>query len=151
MPRPKLHRAICDCLDCTVEPKVVSDLSLAARQEPPPKCLVIYTNPAWPLGQDETASTPKSALENGPHLESLAKAGSCGLIYYREAPQGILPGLKGLPSTLSRNEDITPSWHSRWKPNKLVSAPKPGMYMHDRSWTLRRVQNAHGLLVAAFL
>lgn len=131
MPRPKLHRAVCDCLDCTVEPKVVSDVSLAARQEPPPKCLVIYTNPAWPHGHDETALTPRFALENVPHLESLAKAGSCGLIYYREAPQGILLGITGLPSILFHNEVNTPSWHSRWKPNKLVSAPKPGMYVHD--------------------
>lgn len=103
MPRPKLHRVVCDCLDCTVEPKFASDVSMAARQESPPKCLVIHTNHARLLGQDETASTLDSALENVLHLESLAKAGSSGLVYYREAPQGSLPGLKGWPSTLAQN------------------------------------------------
>ena len=90
MPRPKLHRAICDCLDCITEPTSVSDVSKAARQEPPPKCLVIYTNHAWPLSQDEIAATPASGYENVPHLDNLAKAGCCGLVFYRETPQGMV-------------------------------------------------------------
>lgn len=90
MPRPKLHRAICDCLDCTTIPTSVSAGSLAARQEPPPKCLVIYTDHDCPLGEDETAATPLFEYENVPHLDRLAKAGSCGVVSYREAPPGML-------------------------------------------------------------
>lgn len=86
MPRPKLHRSICDCLDCTIVPTSLSAVSSAARQEPPPKCLVIYTDHDWPLGEDETAAKPLSEYENVPHLDLLAKAGSCGVILYREAP-----------------------------------------------------------------
>ena len=98
MPRPKLHRIVCDCLDCTTEPNSVSEMSKAAREEPPPKCLVIYTDHSRPLSQEETAATPTSGYENLPHLDDLAKAGSCGLIFYRETPQGMVfkPSLSAL-------------------------------------------------------
>lgn len=89
MPRPKLHRAICDCFDCATVPTSVSAVSVAARQEPPPKCLVILTDHEWPLGVKEAAATPLSGYENVRQLDRLAEAGSCGLVLYRDAPPGL--------------------------------------------------------------
>ena len=105
MPRPKLHRVVCDCLDCATAP-TVSAVCVAARQEPPPKCLLIYTDHECPLGENETAATSISGYKNVPHLDGLAKAGSCGLIFYREAPQGKPSRLKRLPSLQIRRQSL---------------------------------------------
>ena len=92
MPRPKLHRAACDCLDCEQDvskPALSAESSAAARQDPPPKCLLIHAEPAWPYDRDRTAEASTSGAAAAPYLDRLARQGCCGLVSYQESPQGV--------------------------------------------------------------
>ncbi len=92
MPRPKLHRVACDCLDCEQDmskPALSAESSAAARQDPPPKCLLIHAEPAWPSDRDRTADASTSEAAATPYLHRLAQQGCCGLVSYQETPQGV--------------------------------------------------------------
>jgi hypothetical protein len=79
MPRAKLRREPCDCLDCR-EPAAAaasgSGASAIARQEPPPKSLVICL-----LGALKTADSLQEA--DVPHLDALVHGGWAGLLACR--------------------------------------------------------------------
>ena len=92
MPRPKLHRVACDCLDCEQDmskPALSAESSAAARQDPPPKCLLIHAEPAWPYDRDRTADASTSEAAATPYLHRLAQQGCCGLVSYPDTPQGV--------------------------------------------------------------
>lgn len=101
MPRPKLHRVACDCFECEQnmsQPALSPESSAAARQDPPPKCLFIHAEPAWPSERDGTAEASTSGAVDTPYLHRLAQKGCCGLVSYRESAPGrlLMPCLKDL-------------------------------------------------------
>jgi len=49
-----------------------------ARQDPPPKCLVVFLDGVLRDGEDVLMSTHK------PHLDAVARDGSCGLLAVRD-------------------------------------------------------------------
>ncbi|KAL0028467.1 hypothetical protein WJX77_008505 [Trebouxia sp. C0004] len=110
MPRPKLHRVACDCLDCEQDmskPALSAESSAAARQDPPPKCLLVHAEPAWPYERDTSANASTSGAAVTPYLHRLAQQGCCGLVSYQESPQGST--MNGLAQVLLQGQHSDPS------------------------------------------
>ena len=97
MPRKRLHRERCECLDCrpVIPPSVTTPESVAAaRQDPPPKCLVIYTDSVQAEGENAVLCTTDD--ETLPYLHAVTKRGCCGLVSYRQGFSGVFSyGLDG--------------------------------------------------------
>ena len=85
-PRPRPQREPCDCLDCSDRvPSSVGPQSAGgpARQDPPPKSLLIYlANAAC------TAAGGAAALAEArtPHLDAAVRAGYSGLLAFQPGP-----------------------------------------------------------------
>lgn len=97
MPRVKLHRIACDCFDCQPSAPAFADASesvAAARQDPPPKCLVIYTDPIRTSPEAGTSAASTFQYGKVPSLDALAQRGCCGFVSYRDDLQGVLLLLK---------------------------------------------------------
>lgn len=95
MPRARQRIVQCDCFDCVEDqggprPGTTSELSeRVARQEPPPKCLLILGSgflQAAPNGA-ATAQTNLDAA-NIPHLDKAARDGCSGLLSVRQRDAG---------------------------------------------------------------
>lgn len=77
MPRPRPVREPCDCLDCADAPGPPTTVALAiARQEPPPKSLIIVLHDA--IDTDDTAQ----AASDCPHVTALVRDGCTGLLAF---------------------------------------------------------------------
>ena len=93
MPRVKLHRIACDCFDCQPNRSGfggASESAAAARQDPPPKCLVICTEPVLSSPKNGTFADSTSQYGQVPNLDALAERGCCGFVSYRDDLQGML-------------------------------------------------------------
>lgn len=91
MPRPRLRREPCDCLDCREPAGGAAPASAAiARQEPPPKSLVLCLSRALVPGALQEAHTP--------HLDALVGAGWAGLLACRADGPALPLQLLGLPA-----------------------------------------------------
>lgn len=92
MPRARLRREPCDCLDCR-EPAGAAALpsgsAAVARQDPPPKSLVVCLT-----GALQPAATPQEA--GLPHLDALVAAGWAGLLACRAGGPPLPHQLLGL-------------------------------------------------------
>ena len=81
MPRAPVGREPCDCLDCVDRPyqPPASVQTAIARQEPPPKALLIYLH---------SAVSAEQALQLGscdlPHVAALVRDGCSGLLAFRQ-------------------------------------------------------------------
>ncbi|KAI7846349.1 hypothetical protein COHA_000186 [Chlorella ohadii] len=94
MPRAKLRREPCDCLDCR-EPAAGSQPATAsaaiARQQPPPKSLVVCLTGA--LTEPGASSLGEADV---PHLDALVAAGWAGLLACRAGGPPLVQQLLGL-------------------------------------------------------
>ncbi|KAK9823699.1 hypothetical protein WJX72_004744 [[Myrmecia] bisecta] len=93
MPRPKFKRVPCDCLDCREEglqpinvEAAVAASSASARQDPPPKCLIVFAD-RFLQADSSTGNTSLSSAEC-PHLHGVARDGSSGLLALRQSAPG---------------------------------------------------------------
>ena len=98
MPRPRPRPAPCDCLECR-EPASVSSApglaDAAARQDPPPKLLLVFADGFLQALRAESASLV--------HLDAHAREGSLGMLALREGPLG----RGGAPSGTERLVELT--------------------------------------------
>lgn len=83
MPRPRPRPAPCDCLECR-EPASASSApglaDAAARQDPPPKLLLIFADGFLQALQAESAGLV--------HLDAHVREGSLGMLALREGLHG---------------------------------------------------------------
>lgn len=105
MPRHRQRIVFCDCLDCTDRSNEqlpsgdqLAACEAAARQEPPPKCLVIlasgFVQPsAPPTAGGEPASNTLDD-DTYPHLDGLVRDGHVGFLASRTA-EAQRPGAPG--------------------------------------------------------
>lgn len=105
MPRPRLQREPCDCLDCKGDgpPPATAAAAAAARQDPPPKSLVLCLTGVLQPG----TSLQEAEL---PHLDAAVRDGWAGLLACRigspPLPQQLLGLLvPGAPPPLGRLPD----------------------------------------------
>ena len=83
MPRKRSLREPCDCLDCKDLLPVSTTLSSAiARQQPPPKCLVLYLADCFHSRDSQPPATCSTAQL--PHVDKIVDQGSSGLLAMRE-------------------------------------------------------------------
>lgn len=76
MPRPRRRIVVCDCRDCLELPNSTGEA--AARQEPPPSCLLLAVSGLHlSIQGDRIAALDDLHL---PHLDALAREGSCGML-----------------------------------------------------------------------
>lgn len=83
MPRKRIISEPCDCLDCRdllpVSPTICSAI---ARQQPPPKCLIIYLSDCYESSKTlNPATCPTAQL---PHMDKIVEQGCSGLLAVRE-------------------------------------------------------------------
>lgn len=82
MPRRKLVRDPCDCLDCRESFHTDSAVgSAVSRQQPPPKCLIIVALPSSSSSLKATAQPSKPS--SWPHIDAATKSGCSGLLALR--------------------------------------------------------------------
>jgi hypothetical protein len=89
MPQPRQRIVFCDCLDCVEQP-AATDVptassaanEAAAKQEPPPKCLLLHLSGVLLPG---TSSSQPSILEalRLPHLDKATREGCLTLLAAR--------------------------------------------------------------------
>ena len=80
MPRRRVQRDPCDCLDCREGFPAQSDVGTAiARQQPPPKCLVIYIQDAVDVSQLSETEPVRV-----PGIDLVVDEGCSGLLALRE-------------------------------------------------------------------
>ena len=101
MPRPRPRPAPCDCLECR-EPATPSSAPVradaAARQDPPPRLLLIFADGF--LQALEAASAGPASLA---HLNAHVREGSLGMLAARESTAG----RSGAPSVAERLAELT--------------------------------------------
>lgn len=95
MPRPRKRVVTCDCWDCLGVIPRISDSQTpfnelgeaAARQEPPPTCLLLVLTGLSLGSQCSNGEFTKSPLEGAeyPHLDALAREGCSGLLAVRNS------------------------------------------------------------------
>ncbi|GIL51361.1 hypothetical protein Vafri_7361 [Volvox africanus] len=96
MPRKRLRIVFCDCFDCRDRPDVsltreqLDASALAARQEPPPKALLLFAT-GLVVSADGETNLDACTL---PHLDLVVREGNIGLLAVRhaEARDGSGPG-----------------------------------------------------------
>lgn len=93
MPQPRQRIVFCDCLDCVQQPPTTDIQSsqspaneAAARQEPPPKCLLFVLSGVLLPRADEQNAAAATVLDacNLPHLNRAAAQGNLCLLTLRQ-------------------------------------------------------------------
>lgn len=99
MPRPRTRPLVepCDCLECreplnSEAPQGAGDA--AARQEPPPKSLIVFADGFLQTLQVATSDKRAPAPSIHPHLDSIVREGNLGVLASRDSPQATshIPG-----------------------------------------------------------
>ncbi len=111
MPRARLVREPCECLDCREPPGAASGAAAIARQDPPPKSLILCLT--------EALLHPRAIEEaDVPHLDALVHSGWAGLLACRAEGPALPLQLLGL-----QQAGVPPpqSLPSRWE--KCIPIP----------------------------
>lgn len=86
--RPRPEPEPCDCLECR-EPAGAAPsqgaADAAARQAPPPKCLVLFADGVLPALEAADRAAGQHGAPLLPHLDGLVREGSLGTLAVREA------------------------------------------------------------------
>jgi hypothetical protein len=115
MPRPKLQRQPCDCMDCMDSSRNIFEVACGshiplARQEPPPKSLIVYLSGALAQDPQERGTTLDTATR--PHLDAVVRDGWTGLLMFRTGPGALSPPQQLLGS--ERNSASLPDRYDQW-------------------------------------